>query len=454
MQFLDTLFYFVITLGILVFVHELGHFLAAKFCGMRAQVFALGMGYRLFGYNRVNGFSFWTLDENVDLGNHTDYRVAAFPIGGYVKIDGMIDESFDTGFTEKPPHAWEFRAKPMWQRMIVISAGVLMNVLLAILIFWGINYSQGRNIRDTTEIGYVVENSPAAKAGLIAGDKVLTINGDQISHWDMILNKVYIENNGRDLRFTVSRDGREVQLFLPHTLLPEPSDVSFGIIPANTEVVIATVEPNTPAEKLGLKSDDILLSLNGTPVKFNQKVVDLVKASVGKSLLVEWKRGTEIMKGIAVPTPEGRIGIALETRYTGPVTKLHYSIVQALPQGLKDIVNVTTLSFQQIWQMVTGRIAFTKNIGGPIKIAQIATQTAEHGVITYLGFVALLSISLAILNILPFPALDGGHLFFLVYEAIFRREIPVKIKLVLQRAGVALLLVFMAFVLINDIINF
>ncbi len=454
MQFLDTVFYFVITLGILVFVHELGHFLAAKLCGMRAQVFALGMGYRLFGYNKVNGFSFWTLDETIDLENHTDYRVAAFPIGGYVKIEGMIDESFDTDFAEKPPQPWEFRAKPMWQRMVVISAGVLMNILLAIFIFWGINYSQGRSIRDTTEIGYVVENSPAAKAGLLAGDKVVAINGDAISHWDMILNKVYIDNNGRDLRFTVMRDDKEVDLFLPHTLLPEPSDISFGIIPANTEVVIATVEPGTPAEKLGLKSNDILLSLNGTPVKFNQKVIELVKANVGKPLLVEWRRGAETMSGVAVPTPEGRIGISLETRYTGPVTKLRYSIISALPQGLNDIVNVTSLSFQQIWQMVSGRIAFTKNIGGPIKIAQIATQTAEHGIITYFGFVALLSISLAILNILPFPALDGGHLFFLIYEAVFRREIPVKIKLMIQRAGVALLLAFMAFVVINDIINF
>ncbi|MEK9138467.1 MAG: site-2 protease family protein, partial [Bacteroidota bacterium] len=145
MQLLDTLFYFVVTLGILVFVHELGHFLAAKLCGMRAEVFALGMGNRLFGYNKVNGFTFWKLDESVQLDDHTDYRVAAFPIGGYVKIAGMIDESFDTEFIGRSPGPWEFRAKPMWQRMIVISAGVLMNILLAVFIFWGINYTQGRN---------------------------------------------------------------------------------------------------------------------------------------------------------------------------------------------------------------------------------------------------------------------------------------------------------------------
>ena len=454
MQLLDTVFYFVVTLGILVFVHELGHFLAAKLCGMRAEVFALGMGNRLFGYNKVNGFTFWKLDESLQLGNHTDYRVAAFPIGGYVKIAGMIDESFDTNFVEKPPDPWEFRSKPMWQRMLVISAGVLMNILLAVFIFWGINYTQGRSIRDTTEVGYVVENSPAAKSGLRAGDKILTINGEHISHWDLILNKVYIENGGQDLKFAVLRDGKEVELFLPRASIPEPTDMAFGVIPAKTEVIINTVEHGMPADKLGLKPNDVLVALGGSPIKFNQRVIELVKAHAGKSLTIEWKHGTEMLNGIVVPTDDGRIGVGLETRYTGPVTTLNYSLFEAFPQGLRDIVNVTSLSFQQIWQMVTGKIAFTKNIGGPIKIAQIATQTAERGIVTYFGFVGLLSISLAILNILPFPALDGGHLLFLVYEAIFRREIPVKIKLVLQRAGVALLLAFMAFVLINDIINF
>ncbi|MBM2841262.1 MAG: rseP [Bacteroidetes bacterium] len=454
MQLLDTLFYFVVTLGILVFVHEFGHFIVAKLCGMRAEVFALGMGNRLFGYNKVNGFTFWKLDETIQLGNHTDYRVAAFPIGGYVKIAGMIDESFDTEFIGKSPDPWEFRAKPMWQRMLVISAGVLMNVVLAILIFWGINYTQGRSIRDTTEVGYVVDDSPAAKSGLQSGDKILAINGEHIDHWDLILNKVYIENVGQDLRFTVLRNGKNVELFLPRSSIPEPTDVAFGIIPANTEVVINTVEPGKPADILGLKPDDVLLMMNDVPILFNQKVIELVKAHAGKPLKIEWRRGTEVMSGTTVPTEDGRIGVALETRYTGPVTKLQYSLFEALPQGLGDIVNVTALSFQQIWQMATGKIAFTKNIGGPIKIAQMATQTAERGIITYFGFVGLLSISLAILNILPFPALDGGHLLFLVYESIFRREIPVKIKLILQRAGVALLLVFMAFVLINDIINF
>ena len=454
MLVLDTLFYFVITLGILVFVHEFGHFLAAKLCGMRAEVFALGMGNRLLGYNAVNGFSLGRLNPSVELGNHTDYRVAAFPIGGYVKIAGMIDESFDTDFVGKSPEPWEFRARPMWQRMLVISAGVIMNIILAVFIFWGINYTQGRTIRDTTEIGYVVDNSPAAKAGMQECDKILSINGENISNWDPILTKVYVENGGKDLRFLVLRSGKEVELSLPRASIPEPTEVSFGIIPAMTEVIISTVEHGMPADKTGLQPNDVLVALDEKPIKFNQKVIDLVKGHAGKPLEIEWRHDSRIVKGTVVPTNDGRIGVGLETRYTGPLKTLRYSLAQAFPQGLRDIVNVTTLSFQQLWQMVTGKIAFTKNIGGPIKIAQLATQTAERGIITYLGFVGLLSISLAILNVLPFPALDVVHLLFLVYEAIFRREIPVKIKLTLQRAGVALLLAFMTFVLINDIINF
>ncbi len=160
------------------------------------------------------------------------------------------------------------------------------------------------------------------------------------------------------------------------------------------------------------------------------------------------------MQGTTVPTAEGRIGISFGFAYTGPVTKIRYSLLGALPEGIKDIVAYTKLSAAQVWQIVSGKRAFSQSVGGPIKIAQLATQSAELGIVAFLGFMALLSISLAVLNIIPFPALDGGHLFFLLYEWIFRREIPVKIRLGLQRIGFALLLAFMAFVVYNDIVNF
>src|SRR5574341_1271131 len=157
MAVLNSIFYFVVTIGILVFIHELGHFLAAKFFGMRVDRFSIGFPPRAFG-KKIG---------------ETDYCVSWIPIGGYVKIAGMVDESFDTQFIEQEPQPWEFRAKPIWQRMIVISAGVVMNILLAVFVFWGIIYNQGKVTRPTTEVGYVAPESPAAKAGIRVGDKIL-----------------------------------------------------------------------------------------------------------------------------------------------------------------------------------------------------------------------------------------------------------------------------------------
>lgn len=443
MQFFETAFYFIVTLGVLVFVHEFGHFIAAKLCSMRVDRFSIGFPPRAFGKQI----------------GETDYCVSWIPIGGYVKIAGMIDESFDTEYLSKEPQPWEFRAKPIWQRMIVISAGVIMNILLAVAIFWGLNYVQGKSVRETTEIGYVVDSSKAALGGLREGDKVLKINGVAVSHWDQLLNLVYVKHMGEDITFTVLRNGGEASVFFPRTSIPEPTERSFesafGIIPRHMEIVIGTVEPGKPADQLGLKPRDIILSLNGMPLSYNdQRVKEVVQANAGKPLRIEWKRGDQIMSGTATPTEDGRIGISFGLVYTGPVTRVQYSLFEAFPEGMRDIVNYTRLSIQQIWQIVTGKRPFAESVSGPVRIAQLATQTAELGIVTYLGFMALLSISLAILNILPFPALDGGHLVFLLYEGVFRREIPAKVKMGLQKAGIVLLLAFMAFVVYNDIITY
>ncbi len=438
MQVLEPIFYFVVTLGVLVFVHELGHFLAAKFCRMRVERFSIGFPPRAFGKQI----------------GETDYCISWIPFGGYVKISGMIDESFDMEQLEGPPQPWEFRSKPIWQRMIVISAGVVMNILLAVAIFWGVNYSKGKILRETTEIGAVVEQSPAERLGLKAGDRILTINDKEVSHWEDVLNLIYIESMGTDLHVKLLRESGVVQLFMPRAQIPDPNEADFGIFPAHTEIMIEQVESGRPAAQIGLQAGDILVALDGIPVGYNQKVIKIVEAHKGKPLHIAWSRKGSRMDGITVPTEEGRIGVSLSMQYTGPQQRLSYSLIEALPAGILDIAWVTVRSFQQIWLMVSGDISITKNVGGPIKIAQFATQSAELGITTYLGFMAVLSISLATLNILPFPALDGGHLLFLFYEAIFRREVPVKIKLHLQQAGVALLLAFMAFVVYNDIVNF
>lgn len=438
MQFLETVFYFVVTLGVLVFVHELGHFLAAKLCGMRVDRFSIGFPPRAFGKQI----------------GETDYCVSWIPIGGYVKIAGMVDESMDVEFLEAPPQPWEFRAKPIWQRMLVISAGVIMNLILAAVIFWAVQYSTGRTIWETTEIGYVVEESPAARGGLRAGDRITRINGAVVTNWQQLSDGVYLGAMKGDVMIIARRDAGEVTLLFPRSSIPDPGQTVFGIVPVNTEIVVGSVEAGKPADQLGLKPSDVLLSINGTPLRYDQRVRELVSRNAGKPITVEWKRGEEILSGTVVPSAEGRIGISFGARYTGPVTRVQFTLLGALPEGVKYMANVSVLFVQQMWQIVSGKTAFSQSVGGPIKIAQMASQSSELGLLTYLSFMALLSINLAVLNILPFPALDGGHLMFLIYEAVFRREVPVRVKIGLQKFGIAVLLAFMAFVVVNDIIHF
>ncbi|RPI03294.1 MAG: RIP metalloprotease RseP, partial [Ignavibacteriae bacterium] len=180
----------------------------------------------------------------------------------------------------------------------------------------------------------------------------------------------------------------------------------------------------------------------------------MIKANAGKEIVLSWIHGDRRMSARVTPSAEGRIGIAHEAAYRGPVLHQQYSLIEAFPVGVKELKTTSVLFLSNLYQIATGKASLSKSMGGPIKIAQLAKRSADNGILEFFGFISLLSISLALLNILPFPALDGGHLLFLVYEGIFRREIPRKVKIALQQAGFILLLVFSAFVLYNDVVNF
>jgi regulator of sigma E protease len=453
MTILSTLFYFIITIGILVLVHEFGHFLAAILCGMRAEVFAVGMGNRLFGWNKKTKFSFGKLANDLDLEGNTDYRVAMFPIGGYVKIAGMIDESMDTEFLKQEPQPWEFRSKPKWQRAIVLSAGVLMNLLLAVLIFWGIIYYQGKTIRPVTEIGYVTPNSSAAQSGLHVGDEILSINDHPIQQWDEIESSIYTESVTHDLVFHLKRLGAAITVTIRRADVPDLSEERFGINPIGEVPLIVDVDKEKPAGKIGLQPGDTIVAVNGVPVSAGV-LPELIHSNKGKEILLAWARGEQKMTAKVTPNSEGRIGIQIASVYQGPFKRQQYGFFEALPAGVQELQFTSVLFLSNIYQLVVGKASLSKSMGGPIKIAQMAKRSADSGLIEFFGFIGLLSISLALLNILPFPALDGGHLVFLAYEAVFRREVPSKVKIIIQQAGFILLLVFMAFVLYNDVINF
>jgi regulator of sigma E protease len=438
MQFLKTVLDFVVTLGVLVFVHEFGHFLAAKLCGMRVDRFSIGFPPRAFGKKF----------------GETDYCVSWLPIGGYVKIAGMVDESMDVEFLNRPPEPWEFRSRPIWQRTIVLSAGVIMNLVLALVIFWGVHYATGRTLRETTEVGAVTEGSIAALGGVREGDRILSVNGRPVTAWEPMVEEFYTGATQGSVTLALRRGGADTTLVFGSEILQDPLRAGIGLVPAGTEIVVGQPEPGKPADRLGLKAQDVLLSINGIPIRDLQKVLQIVHENAGKTITIDWRRGNERMTGSTVPTQDGHIGIPIGESYKGPKTHIDYTLLGALPAGARYMVFVTVSFLDQMWQLVTGKVSFAQSVGGPIKIAQLAFQSSELGLLTYLSFMALLSIDLAIINIFPFPALDGGHLAFLAYEAVFRREVPLKVKLGLQKAGIVVLLAFMAFVVVNDIIHF
>ncbi len=437
MQVLNMIFYTGITLGVLVFIHELGHFLAAKMTGMRVDRFSIGFPPRAFG-KKIG---------------ETDYCISWVPLGGYVKIAGMVDESMDTEFIDREPEPWEFRSKSMWARTFVLCAGVAMNVLLAVIIFWAIHYTRGTFIQATTEVGYVAEGSAPDLAGLKPGDQILSINNTPVHHWEEVQDVMYIENLGNDLSLTVEREGKQIPIFIPVQGRKSPTDVQSEIGVAHTEAIIQDVMSNMPAEQLGLKGGDVLLTLNGKQISW-PSIVTLIKQSAGKEITLAWKRGDQLLSGSTTVTSDGYIGIHIGGRYVGPSKQIQYTLLQAFPEGLKDIGQSVSLFTLTIGKIFAGKATIKESFGGPVAIAQMATQSAESGFLVFIWFMAQLSMSLAILNILPIPALDGGHLLLLVIEKIFRREIPHKVKLAIQQAGFILLLAFMAFVIYNDISKF
>ncbi len=339
---------FVFVLGLLVIVHEMGHFLLAKLMGIRVERFSIGFPPRLFGKK---------------IGD-TDYCLSAVPLGGYVKMSGMIDESMDKDSIKGEP--WEFMSKPIWKRALVIFAGPAFNVLLAVGIFFASIYVSG---------------------------------------------------------------------------VAEP------VTPALS--VVGSVIQDRPADKLGLKEGDVITSINGQPVQTWEELVNIIHVAPEKELVMEWERNGELLSGTVIPEldPINNIGLI----GVGPVTRIHQpGIIQAMGMGFAMTWNLTKLMGESFSLMFKGKIAFKESIGGPIQIAKLTGERAADGFGSLMWFAAFLSLNLGLLNLLPIPVLDGGHLVFLGIEAIIRRPLSVKLKMVVQQVGMALLLALMLFVIVND----
>lgn len=451
---MSELFYFVITIAVLVFIHEFGHFAAAKMSGMRVDAFAIGFGYRLLGYNKKSRFSYGPLAKDFDCEGNTDYRLCLLPLGGYVKIAGMVDESMDTAFAESEPKPWEFRSKSTGKKVFVITAGVAMNLLLAVAIFWGSNFFYGKQYTKTTTLGVVHQGSAAELVGFQSHDKIISINGTPVKYWEDIRMEVFINTMGKDLKVKVKRNNEDVWLAVPRKKIPIDESKSVFLTTENLKPVVGDVLKNSKADSAGVKINDILLKIDNAELFSVEQTIQTISTSKGKTLSLAVLRNKDTVALSVAPNKEGKIGILLGGYiYLGPTERITYGAFESVALSIKDIYRMTELTFVMLKNVITGKIEMGKAFGGPIRIAQFAARSADSGLSSFLMFLALLSLNLAIINILPLPVLDGGHLIVILIEGFIKRELPIKVKIAIQNTGLVLFFLLTAFIIYNDILN-
>ncbi|MGM0589353.1 MAG: RIP metalloprotease RseP [Bacteroidota bacterium] len=437
-ELLSTVGIFVLALFILVLFHELGHFLTAKLFKMKVERFSIGFPPRVAG---------------VQIGE-TDYCVSATPLGGYVKIAGMIDESMDTEYINQEPKPWEFRSKPVWQRSIVISAGVIFNLILAAVIFANITFFYGEQVipAENVESIYVPEESLAAEVGFKTGDKLIAVNNKDVEYYRDYFEPSELTSS--TLSYTVLRDGEEVTLKMPKGFLDQMANQGFLNLGHAMPSIISEVQESMPAGQAGLQAGDKVVAINGEPVSYWLQMTEKIQNSKSE-LTIQVDREGELLTMNVAPNENQIIGVR-------PVDPLQYfqtiqlnpGLGESLVDGVVETKNTAVGIVQGLGQLLSGSISVKQNLGGPVAIASYTKDiTDQAGVRGFWQITAFLSVTLAIMNILPIPALDGGHLMFLIYEGITRREPSVRIRMALQQIGFIILVGLIIFVTFNDILR-
>jgi regulator of sigma E protease len=425
-------------LSILVILHELGHFLAARAFGIKVEKF-----YLFFDAWNVKLFSITRGD--------CEYGIGWLPLGGYVKIAGMIDESMDTEQLAQPVQDWEFRAKPAWQRLIVMLAGVFVNIVVGIFIFWMLIFKYGESyIANDSVVNGINPGSIGREVGLRKGDRITAINGKKVVRFDELISSNVLLGN---TNLTVLRDGKTLTVRVPDYILNEVSDLGIEEFISRAPLFTSTVDSlvaGRPAIKSGVLKGDRITAINTIPVKFNVDVMEQLHKLKGKSVALTVKRGEEL-KTLNVPVDTaGTIGVGLNPLSEIKEETIKYGFFQALPIGANQAWKTFSDNAKGIWKVVTGKIKANKAFSGPVEIA----RKVYGGTWIWARFwasTAFISIALAFMNLLPIPALDGGHVVFLLIEMVKGKPMGDKFMERAQIVGFVMLLSLMVFVLGNDI---
>ncbi|GAB3648939.1 RIP metalloprotease RseP [Echinicola sediminis] len=421
-------------LSILVGLHEGGHMLAAKLFGMRVEKFSIGFPPKIVGFKY----------------GETEYSLGAIPLGGFVKISGMVDESMDTEQLASEPKPWEFRAKPAWQRLIVMLGGIIVNVITGIIIFIALTYDRGETYFSREQVieHGIVAYEIGQQIGFKDGDKVLDVNGKPYeSLADLSSGDVLLSENGY---YTVDRDGEIIKIDIPRGFINSFSsqESMSQFIDIGIPFVIVEATKGSHAEKLGLQQGDKVLAVNGEKVRYFSDFQQRLADNASSQIDLAYERNGQRKEGKLDVYEDGTIGVMVDPLIK-PVRK-SYTFGQSIGKGTEKAFSVVIVNAKALGKMFTGEVS-TKNVSGPIGMAKIYGSNWDW--LKFWSITGLISMILAFMNLLPIPALDGGHVVFLLYEMVSGRSPSERFLENAQKVGMVLLLALMVFAIGNDILK-
>ena len=434
---MTTLLAFIFVLGVLVFVHELGHFLAAKRVGIRVIKFQLGFNPTVVSFRRGD----------------TEYSIGALPLGGYVKMAGENPDEVehdDRGEIVRRPD--EFLSKTKWERFQVLIMGPVMNILLALVLTALVLYQgveKGAYEDQPPVVGVVAAGSPAAGADIRAGDRIVSVADHTVNNWDQFLIAIGSRPN-REVSVTLLRNGMEVTRKVTPTVVGQ-SRFQFGEIG-----VLPTVHPHvrwvtsgSAAEKAGLKINDVVVAVDGQPITFSYQLKEAIAKKPDQLISLSILRDGQPQTVQATPVKTGNEGL-LGIGIGDDTVSLKPTAVEAITLSVKKNIEYGALIFQTLWGLFT-RETSPKQLMGPVAIAQLSGESAQLGWIALFSLMASISLNLGLLNLMPIPVLDGGHIFIMALEGLARRDFSVKVKEKMLLAGFVLILMLMVTVIYNDL---
>ena len=435
---------FILSFSMLVIIHEFGHFLFAKLFKTRVEKFYLFFNpwFSLFKFKR----------------GETEYGIGWIPFGGYVKIAGMIDESMDTEQMSKAPEPYEFRAKPAWQRLLIMVGGVVMNVVLALVIYVGMSFAWGDTYLANSDVkyGYAFGDIPR-QIGFRDGDKIIDVAGQKVDDANKIWSTIIFDQVPY---VTVERDGQQQRIAIPEQVIAQILNLKKAeaeqLIAPRVPFVVGEVKDNSPAHKAGLRAGDSLVSFNGEPLVYFHQYADAFGKSANKTVMLGVARHSgDSLQHLSLPltvSSKGDIGVRIPLDSLLHFSNHSYTFWQSFPQGIKRTGEELSSYGKQIKLIFSPKTEAYKSLGGVLAIGSIFPTSWDWA--HFWSITAFLSIVLAVMNILPIPALDGGHVLFLLVEVITRRRPSDKFLEKAQVVGMVLIFALLILANGNDIYRF